>query len=97
MLNLINPQITTHFVSLAETKLNQRLDNVNLSNFAMSGNDLAYYIGVGDYVISEYDPVIMLIQLSMQDFESDDGSDTSRKYYFQRQHPKTLELIVKPD
>lgn len=68
------------FVSVAERILHERGVNMDLHNLGASGRSLADYVYIAPFVIKEFSPDIIVVQLSGNDF--DESLDPSRENYF---------------
>jgi hypothetical protein len=73
------------YVSIAETKIRNDGEFVNLHNLGVSGDSLPDYIYFAPVIKQDYNPDIVVIQLGPQDFYGEDGGEsfdpTNRNYF----------------
>jgi len=86
------------FVSLAEANIRSTGKTVNLHNLGMSSNSIPDYIYLAPYIIQEYNPAIIVVQLSPQDFWGPDGGDSfnsKHRNYFIKNDSEGIKLVHK--
>lgn len=84
------------FVSVAETYLRSKGNAVNLHNLGKSGNSIPDYIYFAPIIKKYYNPDIIIVQLTSQDFLGNNGGDafdSNRRNYFAVTDSGVIELI----
>ena len=70
------------FVSVAEQTLRDKGYDVDLRNLGEDSYSVADYVYLSPIILNRYDPEIVVIQLSVQDFWADDGFNPIHMNYF---------------
>ncbi len=70
------------YVSVAERELHQSNSPVDLRNLGFANGSIADYVYLAPFVISQYHPKLVVIQLSDNDFWGNSGFDATRTNYF---------------
>ena len=85
------------FASVAESRLWSDGYRLNLRNLAISGYSLAHYAGLLPYFVKKYDPVAIVIQVSLQDFDCSDGFSHDARFYFLPDADGATTPVANPD